>query len=235
MLSGSGCAFRQTLWGVVGGPHYRYREQAEMLSLGEHVADQPKSVQGALVLSLLSKFAMSFSDGTRGTENDEHIYSYLYVYAHMHKHARMARIGTYAHTCILARTSAHLERKIMQSLRTFACVRTRTHTRTHTSAPRQHSGAIVYKTASSAKHCVARECMVFSFAPYKRLSIFSICVACALARRGCECGAAIDGRGRESIMVTELYGGARIAYIFNSLFAKKVQVGGSYCLAFSCF
>jgi hypothetical protein len=37
---------------------------------------------------------------------------------------------------------------------------------------------------------------------------------------------AVDGNGKEMLMMTELYGGARIAYIFNSIFCKKVQVGG---------
>jgi hypothetical protein len=35
---------------------------------------------------------------------------------------------------------------------------------------------------------------------------------------------AVDGHGKEMLMMTELYGGARIAYIFNSIFCKKVQV-----------
>jgi hypothetical protein len=35
---------------------------------------------------------------------------------------------------------------------------------------------------------------------------------------------ALDGRGREALMLTELYGGARIAYIFNNIFCSKVAV-----------
>ena len=36
------------------------------------MSDQPRSVQGALLLSLLSKFAMSFSDGTRRRWFEQH-------------------------------------------------------------------------------------------------------------------------------------------------------------------
>jgi hypothetical protein len=36
---------------------------------------------------------------------------------------------------------------------------------------------------------------------------------------------ALDGRGKEALMLTELYGGARIAYIFNNIFCSKVRVG----------
>jgi hypothetical protein len=39
--------------------------------------------------------------------------------------------------------------------------------------------------------------------------------------------AALDGRGKEALMLTELYGGARIAYIFNNIFCSKVRVGAS--------
>ena len=34
-----------------------------MQALGDPVTDQPKAAQGTLLLSLLSKFAMSFNDG----------------------------------------------------------------------------------------------------------------------------------------------------------------------------
>jgi hypothetical protein len=37
--------------------------QTEMQALGDPVTDQPKAAQGTLLLSLLSKFAMSFNDG----------------------------------------------------------------------------------------------------------------------------------------------------------------------------